>query len=1047
MPTRPDFPPQTPADTGPSRPSGHELARDDAAPSVDRVRSIVSEIRNRLAEVRAREVTLDQRAVELEERAAAIRAAQRMPAQVTEEFTKAQHAADVRIAEINAQAVELNARRARLAQLQQTLAQREATQAKEREQLERDRTEVREQREAIDAQIARDRQILQNRIGIIRQREQELERRLRLARDEIVGERAQIESRKSELDSELESATRSRDELAERVQEIERRAATLNEQSHEIDLLRRRIASDRERFEQDRAQFQRRLREIEQREAALARRITEIQERSTAIDRQRDESAHAEELRRAEIERENAELAQSRSALKQLESDLVARRSALDDRENQLKGQAAALKADRLAIKDAESQIQHARAELETARQRVTSIEQAAEEHRRQAAELREQMETRDAESRQAALSLEVERRDLARERDTLAQQIENLDKLRETRESEFVETRVQLARESQRLRKAEQSIAALPSSWWTRCGIIATAAAIFAAFAWLQWERPAFEAAVTIRIINAASSLPTAIADHRVRLLDPNLLDGADGTGRNARDWSQAVRDGRVRTLAAGGDSLRLALENEDDLAASRLLKSAAELYAARANAVTPGENIPQEYREIVSWRDNLAFELTDFEAQRTGHKSVLDSLSDPAVHERTIDDISKIRAEHARIVRTLTEERARLTSLAAREAAPGTVDEDAPDKALSVDDLYQEDLKEYRASALTYRTELGVAMLQVIDPAKSLTAALRKLAAVVEEQRQLTPPENVASMLEQTAADIETQSRKLSTFLETWQNDVDAVQKINTEREVSELVRKQNAAALAARAMSDGLMQIVIATNQRLESLNAESTGSTREQVIKALLTSEVGAFATSASKLAEVAAGIDTSTNFRLETADRQLRGLTTRVNQRRETIRQQLQLDADRESRQAHLARIEQSRERARELEQQRDELVASLIDRGDELRLLDQEAARRAKTSLQLEAVEGRITWLRNKIDQLDQKLTLLRRSGPAPDRLEIGPVTVASRTPARHQHAALFGVGTFLFTAFVGFVLVAKNPWRQRPADVERLLGAPISRT
>jgi chromosome segregation ATPase len=261
-----------------------------------------------------------------------------------------------------------------------------------------------------------------------------------------------------------------------------------------------------------------------------------------------------------------------------------------------------------------------------------------------------------------------------------------------------------------------------------------------------------------------------------------------------------------------------------------------------------------------------------------------------------------------------------------------------------------------------------------------------------------------------------------------------------------VVEAVRRQSEAAEAARGLSDELKKLVGVLAARIDELANQSAGGTREVVVAAVLRSEVSSLTAAVNKSVEAATATDASENFRLETHDRQLRGLRTRLAQRRDAVHQQLQLEADRVARQKLMQERDASRDRVRALEQQRDELTGALMARADDLRIIDQDVLKRSRAEAQLNELGARGAWLRTRIQQLDEKLALLRRRGPKPDRIELGDTALLLLTPDRYAHAAAAAGVACVATALVGFLMVARNPLRRRHRELIAWVGSPAGR-
>ena len=145
-------------------------------------------------------------------------------------------------------------------------------------------------------------------------------------------------------------------------------------------------------------------------------------------------------------------------------------------------------------------------------RRQRDETEQEAQRQREEAAALREQLEARDAESRQTALRVEVERQELEREQSLLAITRDELAQAHEQAERESERVRAAIRERVSQLRQAEQSLLAAPARWWLRSSVLAVLAAIPTFIGWLAWDTPRYRSSATL-LIDSQHGPATAVA------------------------------------------------------------------------------------------------------------------------------------------------------------------------------------------------------------------------------------------------------------------------------------------------------------------------------------------------------------------------------------------------------------------------------------------------------------------------------------------------------------------------------------------------------
>lgn len=1005
------------------------------------INDMVREIRERLTDISSRELELRRREKDFERQyrrleVTAREAAERDATHDRERLVRER-------AEMRERAAEVAGRRLQLDEREQHLRSHEQEVERRREQLAEQADLIQRRLERHQQRLRQQRDTLRNRIRVVRGQETELARRILLARGEISGQRTDLERRQTELQARvarLEEAERS---LAGRQAELDQRHRSDEAAAADIKARQQELRDARARLEQQRRDLEKASRELAEGQAALVQRQREYD--------QRWQQTHGQQH---ELARQTEELASRRRMLQQEHAAVIERQQRLDQRERQLGERAAQLETEKRQLEEAQSELEQRRQDIEKMGGRAAALEQQAQHLQDEAAALRERAEAREAESRQAALSLEVEREKLESEAERLTQQraalatsAQTIEARHAERERQLQRSREELVQLAQRLRSAERAGGGAGRYWWARSTAVALVASALAMAAVLAIDRPQFRAATSLQITTEADSAAAALARHRNALLAAELLAKAGVPEEIDRGWRAACAEGRVSVSLAGdvpdeasaGDSgrtLRLSLQVTDDDArrARQLAAAACAAHADRLNAVVPEERLLVELEALTGWREELEQERRVVSVRHARDALALAACPDDSERDRCLAEADRLERSLAQTTAELQARRSTLATLVSVPLPRGALDPGRVDAAVEADTIHREDVEESRAVALRYRTELAISMLLLVDPAKSAQRTIAQYAATVSEQRELAPPPAIGTVLEACAARLERADERLSEFLEHWQASIERVQALSVDRDVVRLVKQQGEASDEARRAADGLVELVDDLGRQIESLSADGEGSTREVVVGAVLRSDHAMLETAVESVLSAAGKMALSENFELDTQDRQLRGLCMRLEQRRASIEQGLQLEADREAQREHGARIERLRGEIQQLEERREQALIDLSAALRSRRSLDEAAQRRAALEQANAQSEARLAWLTARIDDLDRQLDAARRQGIRPDRIEPGETTGELLDTARYRNAGLAGGGAFIATWLVCLLMVARAPWQRRQA-------------
>jgi chromosome segregation ATPase len=670
----------------------------------------------------------------------------------------------------------------------------------------------------------------------------------------------------------------------------------------------------------------------------------------------------------------------------------------------------------------------------EEARRQRDETEEEAQRQREEAAALREQLETRDAESRQTALRVEVERQELEREQSLLATTRDELAQAREQAEQESERVQAAIRERVSQLRQAEQSLLAAPARWWLRSSVLAVLAAIPTFIGWLAWDTPRYRSSATLLIDSQHGPATTVAAEHVARILSPGRIESVL-RDPELTEWSAALADRRISvTNSENQPAVELAVTAPDAAAARRLAQAAAEGYRHQVNS-TPAEPRRASFAaDLTERRASVAGELADWQARRQASADVLENLADQPRRNECQAEVERLQADYVQVTQTLEAERQRLQSLRALDVPPADVTPDAYQQALSADAVYQEDLKELEAEARKYRAELAVAMARLVDPLASLRKATHSLATTLAEQKELRPPTKVMAVLEACVTQVETFDEESAEFSPAWQRRRQALEQWETEDGVVGLVRQQEAAANAADSFLERGRALVRELDSHIESLSSEGSSGTREIVVTAALRADLEHLGAQIATLAEATAATNVTVNFRLDAHDRQLRGIRTRLQSRRDAICRQVDEQADHQSRTRHAEYLAELANTVTELEQQREDLLLGLAGKVEELRSLDEQLLEREGLETDVRQAESTIEQLTVQLSRLDDALEQARRGGPRPDRIR-GPVAVRDEQVAgvhRFRNAGLAAAAIFATAWLISLLMILKNPLRPR---------------
>jgi hypothetical protein len=574
-----------------------------------------------------------------------------------------------------------------------------------------------------------------------------------------------------------------------------------------------------------------------------------------------------------------------------------------------------------------------------------------------------------------------------------------------------------------------QRSPATTRENRWLRSTVLAAGVALLAGLVWFLSHPPLQRATMRIQIMSENPAAHEVATAHRAQLLDPHLLDGRRLEAGLAEAWRSACEEGQAAVRTADDEPvLWLSLTAPDGTTARHLIAAACAAYAERLPAQPVNSALPLGYQDLVLQRERLEAALQGLRQQEAAEAASL--ASTPALPER--EEIraaaDRLEAEFVEVAASLERQRTVLTALAALDDPRGNVDPAQIEEALAQDTITREDQQEYRATALQYRTELAVALLQLDEPAKAVQKAVTQFAVSLQEQRGLEPPPDVAKILEDCAAAVSGAQTRWTSLAAQWRAGSDAVQKMTIGDDVAALVAQQSTAADAARRAGDEAVALVDDLGGRIEALGHGGDGGTRRVVVAAVLKTDHDTLKSATEAFVGTARKIALADNIQLDAHDRKLRGLRMRLNSRQEAVHQQLQLEADRVARERHAAQLAEARAQVGQYESRREELVTNLVAALRQLRAVDEAAHQRASAELRQEQRAAEIAWRAARSAEIAQELANAQQRSGTPDRAEFGEPTVTAVAPGRTLNAVLVGAATFVGAWLAAALMMTNFP-------------------
>lgn len=992
---------------------------------LQRIGPLVGDIRQRVRTLTGRDAALRRRELEIEQRCRTLQieakqVAERALAQAQDQFLR-------REAELKQQAAHLDRHAARLTERQQRSDEQLAEDERRREAAQQEWVRLQGEMAAVRAQLAQERTRLRSRARLVRRRERALaQERNSLEFEQTRGHEALIAAQ-LEVDQLQANLNRQQSELQQQREALEQELTALRRQAAELESGRSDFGATEQEVLEQRAALARAASELSRTEQNLRAREAALVEQQRAFDQQRLDLARTTAAQEAQAR----ELASQEATWRQ-------REQRLQEYDEQLSGRAAALETEAQRLRDVERALQQSQAavahehesgqqEIERRRQELTNAQQALHE--------------RDVQLRQNQLALELERQEVAREREALTSAGERLDETRAVRREELERVREALADEAAGLRSAQSLTRRGPGRPLVRSLVLAGLAGAAAIFGWLSWERPLYESAAVLTAPHEVIPAAEVLAPLALRLQTPSQLAEWLPDEPLAAAWQSAAdADAATASWDAREGALLLRVRSLDRTAALDLAERMARALAGLAEQSPAVLSLESRFQELRRQRDELAARLAERQPDAAALRTRLAPLIAPAAISEQRTALNVLRERYQKLTDDLTTRR---NTLIAQESGPvprGTVLPSDLQTGLANDEMYQEDTRQFRATGLEHRSELAVAMLLSVDPAKALNRTVADFLRVLGEQQGLQPPPEIAALLESVQAELEALQAQLEAFTPAWSAAVAEIQALVPERQSVELVRQQQAATERARNLLESINKTLHALRTQIDEAGQALADGTRAVVVGAVLRDELTEFTAAAGSAIEALRQADLAHNFRLEALERQLRGLSTRLERRQSTMQAELQFAADEAARQVHIDQIARLRTAALALEQEREATLLELSTALDELRAAEDELAQRRGLEVELAQLENWLAARQQELDELERQIAAQAARLPTDAAVEVARIDIElAAGRQRVTHAALAGLSAAgLMFAFC-WLMVLPNPLRRR-AEWEKAL-------
>lgn len=302
------------------------------------------------------------------------------------------------------------------------------------------------------ARLRERRQLLRNRIMVVRAREVELARRVQMARDDIVRQRNAAQQVQAEARSRAAQLAERERALDQRRQELATQQADFAARRAAADAALAQVAQEKEGYEQQRQRLQQIAAAVETRQARLALEQTRL---DSQAHRTRDEEQTLTQQREAlvaelaELQARRDEFTQQRGGLEHQAAELTQRQRTLEAQRRQLQDEAGRFASQRESLGAQAKALENERRQAKT-QERALAERLATIERRQQTLDAEEtayrqrlgQLDARQVELEQAGQTVASEKERVAQLRARLAERERAVEESSRTTQEQYEQAR-----------------------------------------------------------------------------------------------------------------------------------------------------------------------------------------------------------------------------------------------------------------------------------------------------------------------------------------------------------------------------------------------------------------------------------------------------------------------------------------------------------------------------------------------------------------------------------------------------------------------------
>ncbi len=535
----------------------------------------------------------------------------------------------------------------------------------------------------------------------------------------------------------------------------------------------------------------------------------------------------------------------------------------------------------------------------------------------------------------------------------------------------------------------------------WLRAGAIAVGLAMVAGIVIIVSGERRFRVRATVHV-RTKTNAETAAATHLGALLSPRTIIAAEEAAAEVRELVESRL--RVHTelehKAVTLELTAVTLRPERD---RQRLDALGKAYVRRHNATT------QPTPANPSIRTHLHGHRNGLHSKQAAVGAEIERLT-PMSAGKTVE-------ERKRLAALLTDRRrqwqqatgqhvAAVAVLDKLQAAPtpkGTVDPADRAQVETQDASLQQDEKALLDKLAQVHDELAKTIAAVKPAVITSTDALEKLETALSHQREAQADLEVAALLERMSVTVTDHRAAVEGFAQAWDKGASGLPKPNDVAQADALLARQAELERLVRDFRFEADPIEAKLRAQLEAIVGEGEERTQRIVIQNALRGSVHGVRDAGVRLSEVASGIVTADNFRLDAACRSASGLTRRIAARRERVLADLQRDADEQAAEQYATDIKEARAALAQRAEQRDRALADVVTTMQEIFELDAPFVAVLDAQALLKAARQQADAIDGELQRIERVLALPWPGDSPPDSVEYVAATVEAIAPEQSR--------------------------------------------